>query len=211
MGHGLGKPPDLLDGFLRSGAIHLGMAVTSDVNPGVSRGYRLPPVGAALLLGWDDGIPGLTDFHFETFPQYEGLFDTRVSWKSRRGPRVPGRSSGRSVLTVREDPEYGAQCVDCAELATEKYVADLGMDIRDVDLVLASGPFAGFPEDLAIRIGIPASRVAGPKGRLRRAHTAGPIAAVEAARRSGQFDAARTTLWVAAGAGITVALALYRR
>jgi 3-oxoacyl-[acyl-carrier-protein] synthase-3 len=201
----------LLDGFLRSGAIRLGMTVTSDVDPGTSRGYRFPSLGGALLLGWDDGIPGLTDFNFETFSQYNGLFETHVSWKQRRGPRLPGRPGGHSVLTVREEPEYAAQCLDCAQLATEKYVADLGMDFRDVELLLASGPSGGFAGELADRIGIPADRVATPEGRLRRAHTAGPIAAVAAARRSGQLDAARSTLWVAAGAGITVALARYQR
>jgi 3-oxoacyl-[acyl-carrier-protein] synthase-3 len=201
----------LLDGFLRSGAIRLGMAVTSDVDPGASRGYRFPSVGGALLLGWEDGIPGLTDFRFETFSQYEDLFDSRVSWKKRPGPRAPGRPGGRSVLTVREEPAFAAQCLDCAQLATEKYVADLGLTLADVDLVLASGPSSGFAEELAVRIGIPTSRVAAAKGRWRRAHTAGPIAALAAARQSGQLDASRTTLWVAAGAGITVALARYRR
>jgi 3-oxoacyl-[acyl-carrier-protein] synthase-3 len=201
----------LLDGFLRSGAIRLGMVVTSDVNPGASRGYRFAPVGGALLLGRDDGIPGLTDFHFETFPRYQGLFESHVSWKQGRGPRMPGRPGGRSVLTVRRDHEYGAQCLDCAQLAAEKYAAELGLTLSDVDLLLASGPFDGFADQLAGRIGVETSRVAGPKGRLGHAHTAGPIAAIEAARRSGQLDAARTTLWVAAGAGITVALARYRR
>jgi 3-oxoacyl-[acyl-carrier-protein] synthase-3 len=199
----------LLDGFLRSGAIQLGMAVASDVDPGASRGYRLPPVGGALLLGWDDSIPGLADFHFDTFPQYEALFDSRVSWSNRRGPRLPGRPDGRSVLTVREEPEYKSQCLECAVLATEKYAADLGMDIGDVDLLLASGPFAGFPRELAVRVGVPTDCAMGPEGRRRGAHTAGPIGAVAAARRSKQLDAARTTLWVGAGAGITVALARY--
>ena len=201
----------LLDGFLRSGAIHRGMAVTSDVGPGASRGYLFPSVGGALLLGWDDGPAGLTDFHFETFPQYEALFDSRVSWKKRNGPRVPGRPGGRSVLTVRQEPAFATQCLGCAQLTTEKYAAELGFATSDVDLLLASGPFGGFADELAARIGIPPSRAAGPKGRLGRAHTAGPIAAVEAARRSGQLHTARNTLWVAAGAGITVALARYRR
>jgi 3-oxoacyl-[acyl-carrier-protein] synthase III len=201
----------LLDGFLRSGAIRLGMAVASDVDPRASRGYRFPPVGGALLLGWDDGIPGLSDFHFETFPEHAGLFDSRVSWKQRPGPRLPGKWGGRSVLTVREQPEYASQCLDCAHVAIEKYAADRGLTLPELDLVVASGPSVGFPEELAGRIAISADRVAAPTGGSRRAHTAGPIAALEAASRGGRLDTARTVLWVAAGAGITVALALYRR
>jgi 3-oxoacyl-[acyl-carrier-protein] synthase III len=201
----------LLDGFLRSGAIHLGMVVASDVDPGASRGYRFRPVGGGLLLGRDDAIPGLTDFHFETFPEYAGLFDSRVSWKERPGPRLPGRAAGRSVLTVREQPGYASQCLECTQVAVEKYAADHGLTIRELDLVATSGPFVEFPVELAARLGIPPERVAGPTRGSRRAHTAGPIAALEAARRDGRLDAARTALWVAVGAGITVALALYRR
>jgi 3-oxoacyl-[acyl-carrier-protein] synthase III len=201
----------LLDGFLRSGAIRLGMAVASDVDPRASRGYRFPPAGGAVLLGWNDAIPGLTDFHFETFPQYEDLFDSRVSWKRRPGPRLAGRLGGRSVLTVREQPEYAPQCLDCAQAAIEKYAADRGFTISELDLVVASGSSVGFPKELAGRLGIPPTRLARPGRALRRAHTAGPVAALEAARQNGQLDAAQTTLVVTAGAGITVALAVYRR
>jgi 3-oxoacyl-[acyl-carrier-protein] synthase III len=200
----------LLDGFLRSGAIRLGMAVASDVDPGPSRGYRFPPVGGALVLGRDDAIPGLTDFHFETFPEYAGLFDSRVSWKERPGPRLPGTPGGRSVLTLREQPGYASQCLECTHVAVEKYAAGHGLTIRELDLVATSGPSVEFPEALAERLGIPPDRVVGPTGGSRRAHTAGPIAALEAARGNGRLDTARTALWVAVGAGITVGLALYR-
>ena len=43
------------------------------------------------------------------------------------------------------------------------------------------------------------------------AYTAGPIAALQAAIKSGRLGEARNTLMLAAGAGITVALALYRQ
>jgi 3-oxoacyl-[acyl-carrier-protein] synthase III len=201
----------LLDGFLRSGAIRLGMAVASDADPGASRGYGFPPVGGAILLGRDDAIPGLGDFHFETFPEHEGLFESRVSWKERPGPRLPGRLGGRSVLTVREQPEYASQCLDCTQVAVEKYLADHGLTIQELDIVVASGPSVHFPQSLADHLGVPADRVAGPAGELRRAHTAGPIAALDAAVHRGRLDAAHTVLLVTAGAGITVGLALYRR
>jgi 3-oxoacyl-[acyl-carrier-protein] synthase III len=43
------------------------------------------------------------------------------------------------------------------------------------------------------------------------AYTTGLIAALQAAIRSGRFGEARNTLMLAAGAGITVALAVYRQ
>jgi 3-oxoacyl-[acyl-carrier-protein] synthase-3 len=201
----------LVDGFLRSGMIRLGMVVTSDVDPGASRGYPFPPVGGALLLGRDDAAPGLTDFHFETFPEHEELFESRVSWEQRPRPRLPGRLGGRPVLTVREDASYTSQCLDCAEVAIEKYAANHGLSIADLDLLVASGPSDDLPQSLADRLGLPLGRVARPKGVLRRTHTAGPIAALEAARHTGQLQASRTALLFSVGAGITVTLALYRQ
>jgi 3-oxoacyl-[acyl-carrier-protein] synthase III len=200
----------LLDAFLRSGAIRLGMTVTSDVDPGRSRGYRFAPVGGALLVGWDDAIPGLGDFQFETFPEHQQLFESRVSWEGRRGLRLSGRLGGRQVLSVQERRSYASECLGCAQVAIEKYAANHGLVVQDLDLVMASGPSADFPEALADRLAIPTGRFAQPTNELRGAHTAGPIAALEAARRSGQLEAAQNVLWVAAGAGITVALARYR-
>jgi 3-oxoacyl-[acyl-carrier-protein] synthase III len=46
---------------------------------------------------------------------------------------------------------------------------------------------------------------------LEGSYTAGPIAALQAAIRSGRLGEARNTLLLAAGAGITVALALGRQ
>ena len=59
-----------------------------------------------------------------------------------------------------------------------------------------------FPRRSRIGSGITPDLVAGPISGLRRAHTAGPIAALEAARRNGRCDEARTALWVALGARI---------
>ena len=61
------------------------------------------------------------------------------------------------------------------------------------------------------RLGVPGDRVAYIGEDLEGAYTTGPIAALQAAIRSGRLGEARTTLMLAAGAGITVALALYRQ
>ena len=47
-------------GLLCSGVIRLGAIVTSDVHPGLvdPRSAPFRPAGGALLLGWDDSIPG---------------------------------------------------------------------------------------------------------------------------------------------------------
>lgn len=78
-----------------------------------------------------------------------------------------------------------------ADAAARECLARAGRAAGDVDLHGDRVAFTG--EDMA------------------GAYTAGPIAALEAAVRSGRLAEARTVLLLAADAGITVTLALYRQ
>jgi 3-oxoacyl-[acyl-carrier-protein] synthase III len=64
---------------------------------------------------------------------------------------------------------------------------------------------------MRMRLGLPGDRIAYVTEDLEAAHTTGPIAALQAAIKSGRLGEARTTLLLAAGAGITVTMALYRQ
>ena len=111
-------------GLLRSGVIRLGAVVTSDAEPGLESPHRPPfrPVGGALLLSWDEGIPGFTDFSAETFPEYEDLFVSGLVWRERRGLRVPRRGSGQSQMVMHQRPGYHDRMVDCAEEAARGFL-----------------------------------------------------------------------------------------
>ena len=76
----------------------------------------------------------------------------------------------------------------------------------DGDLLVATASVPGFADGLAARLGVPAERVPSPADGLAGAHTAAPAVALETVH----LDAASTALFVSAGAGITVAAALYR-
>lgn len=69
----------------------------------------------------------------------------------------------------------------------------------------------GFADGLAARLDFASGCVAPIADEFRGAHTAGPIAALDAAIESGKFTAARTILFVTVGAGIVVGLALYTK
>jgi 3-oxoacyl-[acyl-carrier-protein] synthase-3 len=200
-------------GMLRSGLIRLGAIVTSDVHPDLKDPRSAPfrPAGGALLLGWDDSIPGFTDFHTETFPEYEDLFVSGLVWQGRRGPRMPGRRTGQSQMVIDEKPGYQARLVDCAEEATRRFLRGLGMDIGQIDLLVPAPSSPGFLDPLRVRLGVPGDRVAYVAEDLQGAYTAGPMAALQAGIKSGRLGEARDTVMLAAGAGITVALALYRQ
>jgi 3-oxoacyl-[acyl-carrier-protein] synthase III len=203
----------LESGLLRSGVIRLGAIVASDVDPDLKhpRAALLRPAGGAMLLGWDDSLAGFTDFYTQTFPEYEDLFVSGLVWQGRHGLRVAGQAAGQSHMVIEDKPGYEARLVDCAEEVTRSFLGRLGMGMGEIDLLVPAPSAPGFLDDLRLRLGVPGDRVAYTPEDLGGAYTAGPIAALQAAIRSGRLGEARNTLMLAAGAGITVALALYRQ
>jgi 3-oxoacyl-[acyl-carrier-protein] synthase III len=200
-------------GLLRSGVIRLGAIVTSDVYPRRIDPGAAPfrPAGGAVLLRWDDDIAGFTDFHSETFPEYQDLFTSGLVWQARRSFGDPARATGQNRMVIEASPGYPARLVDCAEEAARRFLNRLGMGIDDVDLLVPAPSWAEFVDPLRARLGIPGDRVGYTPEDLDGAHTAGPIAALQAVTKSGRLGESRNTLLLTAGAGITVALAMYRQ
>ena len=196
----------LADGLLASETIKLGMVVAADADPdpGFSEEFGFPAVGGAVLLSADSQRAGFTAFRFATFPEFADLFQSEVSWH----PGAPDGAErpGRNVLTVKVADSYATQVAECAESTTRELAAASALDLGDVGLLVATASVPGFAGALAKRLGISAGRVAALPGSLASAHTAAPAVALEAA----DLAAAGTTVFVSAGAGITVVAALYR-
>jgi 3-oxoacyl-[acyl-carrier-protein] synthase III len=195
----------LIDGMLESGTVELGMVVASDMDPepGVSEGFTFPGVGGAVLLSADDSRAGFTAFQFATFPEFAELFQSYVEWQDEAWL---GTAGGRNVLTVEIAESYVARALECAESTVRELAVAQALDLAEVDLLVATASVPGFADGLATRLGVPADRVALPPDGLASAHTAAPAVALESVR----LAAASTALFVSAGAGITVAVALYR-
>jgi 3-oxoacyl-[acyl-carrier-protein] synthase III len=203
----------LESGLLSSGVIRLGAIVASDVYPRHTDTGPVPaqPTGGAMLLRWDDSDTGFTDFHSETFPEYQDLFASGLVWQARRGLRAPLRATGHSRMVIDVKPGYPDRLVDCAEEATRRFLHRLGMGIRDIDLLVPAPAWGEFLDPLWTRLGFPGDRVAYTPEDLDGAHAAGLLAALQAAIKSGRFSESQNILMLTAGAGITVALALYRQ
>ena len=225
----------ILDGFLNSGAINLGIVVTSDADPSrgsnwdfpfglvgvagrVSRSHDEFPFaafgGAVLLSHSPEESKGFSRFAFATFPEYGHLLEAQVRW--HEGPvrravadRVPGIDPGSNKLRIDEREGYAARCAECALSSSRTFLERVELDPMDIDLLIPSPTPSGFVDLYAQAIGIPADRVARVDESFARVHTAGPIAALEGAVRSGQLSQARSVLFVTVGSGITVGLALY--
>ena len=205
-GCGLLTGISLVDGMLASGTAELGMVVASDMDPepGVSEGFTFPGLGGAVLLSVDDSRAGFTAFRFATFPQYADLFQSYVDWQD--DPRGGIAGHGRNILTVEIAESYAARALECAEATVRELAAAEALDLAEIDLLVATASVPGFAEALAARLGVPAELVPTTEEGLGDAHTAALALVLE----SGRLAESRTALFVSAGAGITVAAALYR-
>jgi len=200
----------LVDGFVRSGTARYGLVVAADADPAPRQtpSFPFPPVGGAALFGPCEAEEGFDRFEFRTFPEDIGLFEARVAFDASSHGLLGRR--GRSVLTIHEDPKFPLRCVEHATTVVSRFLDAARLAPGDVDLLIASQHPPAFGADLARAVRIPLERVPVVQGGLAGAHTAGPIAALEAAMASGRFAAAKRVLFVSAGAGITIAAALYR-
>jgi len=228
----------ILDGFLTSGAIELGMVVAADADPERGSNWDFPfglvgsagrvsrsgshsrfpfaaAGGAALLSRSKEEGKGFSRFAFATFPEYAHLFGSEVTWEEggriRRAlaGRVPGLRSGTNVLRIHEAEGYGTRCGECAVTFAQTFLQSAGLSAEDIDLLVPSPTPASFPDDVSQALGVPVDRVARVAKGFERVHTGGPLAALEGAMRSGAFAEARHVMFVTVGAGITVGLALY--
>jgi len=200
-------------GLLDSGVIRLGAIVTSDVDPDHHDpgSVLLRPTAGAMLLGRDEKLAGFTDFATETFPEYDYLFASGLVWRERQGYRGPRHAAGQHEMVIECQPGYAARLADCAEEASRRFLRRLGLGWDEIDLIVPAPSTPDFLDALVTKLGVPGDRVAYITEDLDGAYTTGSIAALHVAISSGRLGEARNTLLLAAGAGITVVLALYRQ
>jgi len=192
----------VVDGLFRSGRARHGLVVAADVDPapGLSRGLAFDASGGALLLGAGEEGSGFRAFASESFAKHVHLADATLTWQD-----APARGH---ALVRREDPRYRDECVRCAAIAVRRFLARMAFDPGEIDLVIPAQSPRDFPPAFATHTGF-GSRVVDARAEFGSAYTAGIPGAVHAAMRSGAWSRARSVLFVAVGAGIGVAAALY--
>jgi 3-oxoacyl-[acyl-carrier-protein] synthase-3 len=198
----------LVDAFVGEGRARLGMIVAADADPSprTSHGFPFTAVGGALLLEHTDGNEGFVAFDFRTFPELSDLFEVRLRFE----PRTPGVfHRARNVIDVKESASFASQCVRCANEVARTFLERCGLGPPSVDLLVTSQYPPTFGEELARAMGIASDRLPHVSPELALCHTAGPLAALEGSIASGQLARARHVLFVTAGAGITIGVALY--
>jgi 3-oxoacyl-[acyl-carrier-protein] synthase-3 len=190
----------LVDGLLAAGTARRALVVASDANPGrgMTRTFPFGATGGAALCDWDDATQGFAEFRWSTHPEFAELFVADVRFDGHR-----------NVLDVREAPEFAARAALCAADVAGKLLSDHGVTARDIDAVIASPLAHGFVDALTDAMDLSRDQVVNPPGRG--AHTAALLISLESLLHDPGTRSARTLLFVAAGAGITIGTALYGR
>ena len=207
----------VVDGFMRSGAARSAMVVASDCDPDPLRSdnYPFAPTGGAILLRATANGEGFSWFHSRTWSEHFALYEARLTGtgaaRGTNGSAVSQASAQGQRLVFAQREEFVLQAVECAGRTVEEVIAQGRLDPREIDLVIAAPcaePFAGALAGRLSRAGIEAALA---RATVSGAHTASTAFALAAARDDGTWARARRILFVAAGAGITVSLALYER
>ncbi len=191
----------IVDGFLRTHAIHRALVVASDADPGhgMSEHFPFSAAGAALLCGWTDDDYGLS----------------RVSWvnvndaanDAEMFSATVGLADARNVLRFTQPADMDEQFAAAAAAAAHACLDAYSVPLSAIDVIVAAPPRHGFRAALSNRLGVPVERISVADDQ--RMHTAALAAAFE-----GQFErlpAGTQVLFVAAGAGVTAGAALYRQ
>ncbi len=207
-GCGLVNAFQLIDGFITSGKLKRGMVITGDSEPvrGLSESFNFGSAASAVILSKSQNGEGFQLIKTYSFPQYCESFKSYISWK-----RKNGRIWKKNVLVVEQKDTYLHECVECCNDSLEKFLEVNGLRLRDIDLILPSQSPTGIVSELEKRLGNPGCLVSVNSHGRGEIHTSGPAFALRKVWETGQFQKARNVLFLTVGAGISTAIAWYRK
>jgi 3-oxoacyl-[acyl-carrier-protein] synthase-3 len=203
-------------GFIESGAVERALVVASDVDSTatVSDGWAFDPVGGAMVLGRGAPQEGFVAFHAESFAKHSDRFEAHVEFIGNAADRPS------HALRVRQGDDFDAICGRCAAAALVRFSESADFERSALDLVVPSASPEGFASALSASL---AEAAWSPSGRASdraplvwarqnvRPHTAGPAFALEGVIETERFREATDIAFVGAGAGVSVAIARYRK
>jgi 3-oxoacyl-[acyl-carrier-protein] synthase-3 len=203
----------VVDGFMRSGTVRSGLVVASDADPDPSRSENYPfaSTGGAILLRAVDNGEGFAWFHARTWSEHFSLYEARVSGTEGLAPESKTWSARQQRLRFVEREDFAERAADSVGRTIEEAARDGRLDPAEIDLVIAAPGVAAFRAALEARLRCGGIAAPVPATGAIGAHTATTAFALATAKSDGSWERSRRILFVAAGAGITVSLALYQR
>ncbi|HEX2466483.1 MAG TPA: 3-oxoacyl-ACP synthase [Thermoanaerobaculia bacterium] len=203
----------VIDGFMRSGAVRSGLVVASDADPDPSRSENYPfaATGGAILLRATANGEGFAWFGARTWSEHFSLYEARLCGTGGLEPASEEWSARSQRLRFVQREDFALRAADCVGRTVEEATREGRLDPAEVELVIAAPGGVAFREALAERLRRAGVTAAVPAAVGSGAHTASTAFALAVARGDGSWERSRRILFVAAGAGITVSLALYER
>jgi 3-oxoacyl-[acyl-carrier-protein] synthase-3 len=190
--------------FLDTGDAEFALVVSGDAHPSgrPDPAFGYATAGAAMLLsraaGAGSGFGRIGTAADGGTPGVVGYIDLDAV-----GTR------GRERIRVDRDADYAERLVEFAAVEAARYAAEEGLDLSDT-LLVASQPTPAFAAELARRLGIAAPAVVTVRDVDGDPHSSALTFAYHQAVGSGQAAAYPQALFVAAGAGLSVAYSVYR-
>ena len=120
------------------------------------------------------------------------------------------KSRQKSLLILDQTETYLDACIRCSNESINKFLETNKLNINDIDLIIPSQTPQGLPDALN-QISALEGKVVIANTDLGELHTAGPAFALEKIWSSQQYNKAQNILFVTVSAGITTAVALYRK
>jgi|GEM_PF-195989 len=191
----------IVDGFLRSGAIQLALVVASDADPGhgMSEHFPFSAAGAALLCRWTDEDYGLSPVSWVNAEESTG--------RAQAFTATVGFADSRNVLRFDQSGDMDERFAAAAAAAVCACLESQSARLADVDVIVAAPAAHGYRTALSARLGVPNEEITVADDQ--HMHTAALAAAFE--RKAEPQTVGTQVLFVVAGAGPTAGAALYRR
>ena len=187
----------ILDGFLESDKISNGLVVAGDsaIREGLSGQYQYDSHAGAVMLMKDEPARGFIRFAHDTYPVYLESFSSCTKYVG-----------GELKTFINQSDKYTEQSIQCVSESLTVFLAGEQLELNDIDLFITSQNPTGFASQL--NRSLKGDRVIIINGR-KRLYSAGMAFALDQAINTDQFSSAKRVLFITAGSGITVDMALY--
>jgi len=196
----------IADSFFKTGSAKHALIVAGDVHPSMTDHPDFPfqPVASAVLLAHSkEEQQGFAGFHFKTSPN--GCHGFAASVDLSRS-----RTGNRHRLDFDMSENYTERILKfTSEMMTDLF-AQGRLDAADVDFLVTSQSFSDFGSQVARAILLPARvRTVDLNGLYGNTHTSALPAGYQHLASAGGLQRNARLLFVAAGAGLSAACALY--
>ena len=204
-GCGFANAIQLLDGFITSEKISMGMVITGDSEPfrGLSESFNFRSSSSSIILSHSSEDMGFKSFKTYSYPDFKDSFKSYISWKQWKN-----KSSKKNILVIEQSESYLQECIDCSLKSFKNFLLENKLDINEIDLIIPSQSPSGFPELLESELKI-SNKVVGIESKYGEIHTSGQGYALRKVWENGEFQKAKNIIFLSFGSGISNVIAWY--